>query len=331
MPLAALERLYIIDQQIASGNFPNTNVLVESLKRASERLECKPASVATVSRDIAFMRDRLYAPIEYDHLKNGYYYTEKTFRLPGVFTSADDLLALSMAKNILSIYRNTPIYDAAHHLLENITMPLSAEGNADWYESRIVVPQVPTAPVSPDIWNIITSALKENRVVTFDYLGVYDDNYKSRRVRPYQLLFDTGVWYLYGFAEERKGIRMFSLSRIKNLRLTKDRFILPVDFDYRASNSGSYFGVFAGQKKYRFKIAVYNYSVPWVKDRQWADDQKIKDDDDGIIISFTSTQFDKVMQWVLSCGCNARPLEPELLVNYWYNEIAEMQKMTGKK
>jgi len=27
---------------------------------------------------------------------------------------------------------------------------------------------------------------------------------KKRRVYPYQLLFDSGVWYLYGFAEERQ-------------------------------------------------------------------------------------------------------------------------------
>ena len=77
LPLAALERLYVIDREIASGRYPNTNELVESIKRASERAECKTASMATVSRDIEFMRSRLYAPIEYDAYKRGYYYMEK--------------------------------------------------------------------------------------------------------------------------------------------------------------------------------------------------------------------------------------------------------------
>ena len=85
LPLSALERLYVIDREIASGKYPNTNDLVECLIHASG--ECKPASIATVGRDIQFMRDRLGAPIEYDSFKRGFYYTQKGFRLPGIFTS----------------------------------------------------------------------------------------------------------------------------------------------------------------------------------------------------------------------------------------------------
>ena len=245
------------------------------------------------------------------------------------FSGADELLALSMAKNILALYRDTPVYDAARNLLDSITAPLAAENSSGWYDSRIVIPQMPTAPVPAGDWNLITTALRENRLISFEYLGSYDDDYKPRRVRPYQLLFDTGVWYLYGYAEERKDTRIFSLCRIKNIVFTKDHFPLPKDFDYRTGNADSFFGVFAGQKKHWFKIFFNDYSVVWVKDRQWALDQKIVESDNGVIISFTSTQFDKVVEWVLSRGCTARPLEPELLVNVWRSNIDEMKKMAG--
>jgi predicted DNA-binding transcriptional regulator YafY len=322
LPKSALARLYFIDRQIASGKYPNTAYLAK---------KWEGISVSTISRDIDFMRDRLNAPIEYDALHRGYYYSKPNYRIPMGFSGADELLALSMTKNILAMYRDTPIYDAAHHLLDSITAPLAAEGNSNWYENRIVVPRIPTAPVTADVWNIITTALRENRVLTFEYQGAYDDNYKLRRVRPYQLLFDSGLWYLYGFAEERKDIRVFSLCRIKNIVLTKDRFILPKDFDYRTGNADSFFGVFAGQKRHRFKIAFYDYSVVWVKDRQWAADQKIAETEDGVVVTFTSTQFGKVAEWVLSRGCTARPLEPESLVNVWRTNIEEMQKMTRLK
>jgi predicted DNA-binding transcriptional regulator YafY len=325
-PKSALARLYLIDQQIASGKYPNTKYLVEYLRNPWGK-----TSVSTISRDIDFMRDRLNAPIEYDALHRGYYYSKLNYRIPLGFSGADELLALGMVKNILALYRNTPIYNAAHHLLDSITAPLASEGNSNWYESRIVVPQTPSAPVAPDVWTLITTALRENRVLTFEYQGAYDEGYKSRRVRPYQLLFDSGLWYLYGFAEERKGIRLFSLCRIKNTALTKDHFPLPKDFDYRAGNADSFFGVFAGQKRHRFKIAFYDYSVVWVKDRQWAADQKIAETEDGVTVTFTSTQFDKVVEWVLSRGCTARPLEPELLVNVWRNNIEEMQKTARLK
>jgi predicted DNA-binding transcriptional regulator YafY len=318
IPKSALARLYFIDQQIASGTYPNTGYLAKKWENIS---------ISTISRDIEFMKDRLNAPIEYDALHRGYYYSEPNFRIPMGFSGADELLALGMAKNILTLYKDTPIYDAARHLLDSIIAPLTAEGNSDWYESRIVVPQVPSAPIPPDVWDPVTTALRENRVLSFEYQGAYDEGYKSRRVRPYQLLFDTGLWYLYGFAEERKGIRIFSLCRMKNIVLEKDHFLLPKDFDYRAGSGGSHFGVFAGQKKHRFKIAFYDYSVTWVMDRQWADDQKIAETEDGIIVTFTSTQFEKVTEWVLSRGCSARPLEPELLVNTWQSHIEDMRKM----
>jgi predicted DNA-binding transcriptional regulator YafY len=322
IPKSAMARLYFIDKEIASGKFPNTGYLAK---------KWEGISISTISRDIDFMKDRLNAPIEYDALHRGYFYSEPQYRIPMGFSGADELLALGMAKNILTMYKDTPIYDAAHHLLNSIIAPLAAEGNSDWYESRIVVPQVPSAPIPPEVWNPVTTALRENRVLTFEYQGAYDEDYKSRCVRPYQLLFDTGLWYLYGFAEERNGIRIFSLRRMKNIVRTKDHFLLPKDFDYRAGISGSHFGVFAGQKKYRFKIAFYDYSVTWVTDRQWADDQKTTETKDGIIITFTSSQFEKVLEWVLSRGCTARPLEPELLVNVWQSNIEEMRKMTRGK
>jgi len=322
IPKSALARLYFLDQQIASGKYPNTSYLAK---------KWEGISLSTISRDIAFMKDRLNAPIEYDALRRGYYYSEPNYRIPMGFSGADELLALGMAKNILALYRDTPIYNAARHLLDSIIAPLAAKDNSSWYENRIVVPQVPSSPVLPDVWNLVTTALKENRVLVFDYLGTYDEDYLPRRVQPYQLLFDTGLWYLYGYAEERKEIRVFSLCRMKNIALVKEHFSLPKDFDYRAGIGGSHFGIFAGQKRHHFKIAFYEDSVVWVKDRQWADDQKIIETKEGIIISFTSTQFDKVVEWVLSRGSSARPLEPDFLIEVWRNNIDEMRKLAEEK
>jgi hypothetical protein len=74
---------------------------------------------------------------------------------------------------------------------------------------------------------------------------------------------------------------------------------------------------FTGAEKYRFSVAFYAESVLWVKERKWAADQIIQENDDGVTITFTSTQYDKVLGWVLSHGCRALPLEPERLVKDW--------------
>ncbi|MDR2662821.1 MAG: WYL domain-containing protein [Treponema sp.] len=239
------------------------------------------------------------------------------------------MLALGMVKSLITLYRDTPLYPAGRELLDTITASLSAgEGpGKPWYEDRIVVPPVAAAPVSGKLWDTVIAGLRENRVIAFEYLGLNDEKYISRRVRPYQLLFDNGLWFLYGYAEERRALRIFSLPRIQNTLLTGDFFKLPAGFDYRNTNGDSRFGIFTGGRKQRYRIALYEEAVPWAMDRQWAADQRIETKDGQCTISFSSAQLNKVLEWVLSQGCAAKPLEPEELVDAWKNNVREMGKM----
>jgi hypothetical protein len=139
------------------------------------------------------------------------------------------------------------------------------------------------------IWEPIITGLRENRVIAFEYCGIWDEGYKPRRVRPCQLLFDNGVWYRYGYAEERKTIRMFSLPRMRNAAVASETFALPRDFDYRLKSDDSYFGVFAGAEPQQFAIAFYDESAVWVRERQWAADQDIEETDDDVVVYFSST------------------------------------------
>ncbi|GHV02374.1 hypothetical protein FACS189485_02620 [Spirochaetia bacterium] len=319
IPRATLARIYSIERQIASGKYPNVNDL-------AKKYEC---GTATIYRDIGYMRNMLNAPIEYDAKERGWYFSEKGFRLPARYAAANDMLALGMAKSLLELYKNTPLYDSAKRLLEEITAPLSQDDTAeteksDWFERRIIVPSVASAQVKPEIWEVITTGLRDNRIITFDYKGTQDADHNTRLVRPYQLLFDTGVWYLYGYSEEREATRLFSLQRMKNASLTNETFKLPQDFDYTAKNNSSYFGIFEG-KKQNYRIQFSNDVLPEIEERQWTDDQKIEDTgDEYFVLSFSSTQFYKVLAWVLSFGCSAAPEEPAYLVEAWEWHIREL-------
>jgi len=317
IPRTALPRFFKIDSAIASGKFPNSNDLAEICE----------TSVSTISRDIEFMRSQLDAPIEYDSYNMGYYYSKKTYRLPASFTGAEDILALNMAKSLLTLYRETPIFDAANNLLASITAPLAAEGNSDWLENRIVVPKIASVKVKPEIWDAIVSALKKNRVITFQYKGIWDEEYQERSAHPYQLLFNNGAWYLYAFAEERKDRRIFSIARMQNVCLAKESFILPKNFRYSDAVGESYFGVYIGDEKFTFVIDCYDEAAIFATERIWADDQKITEIKGGVTIEFTSTQFDKVLRWVISNGSNAVPRKPKQLVSEWKRKVSEIYKV----
>jgi predicted DNA-binding transcriptional regulator YafY len=315
-PKTALARIYFIDRELAAGKYPNTG----SLAKAYE------TGTATISRDIEFMRDRLNAPIEYAFKRKGYYYAEKSFRLPAAFGSADALMALGMAKTLLSLYRNTPIYNAAKNLMESVTAPLGEAKNSRWYENRIIVPAVPSVQFPPEIWQCVCEGLRKNRVLNFEYPVTRKSGHTPPHVRPYQLLFDNGAWYLYAYSKEAHGVRMYSLSRIRNVTLEDETFKFPTSANFLTRLGGSYFGAYSSEKKLRYRIAFFNDGAMRIKERLWAADQRIKETKDGVMLSFTSTQYGKVLELVLSNGRDALPLEPAELVKDWRDNIRDMQR-----
>ena len=326
IPRTALARIYYIDREIAAGKYPNTSTLARDYETGT----------ATISRDIEYMRDMLAAPIEYDYTRKGYYYTEKTFRLPGVFASAEDMLALGMARSLLSLYRDTPVYAAARNLLDSIAAPLDKPGapaagaGNRWYEDRIITPPVPSISIVPDVWRIICEGLRENRVLCFDYRAVWKGAYRPRVVRPCQLLFDNGAWYLYGVSEvqggRRDSFKMFALARIRNITLTEKRFTLPKNWDYCGHMKGSFLGVYTDDKKRRFRIAFYNDAALRIQERRWAAGQRVTETPGGLTLEFTSAQYGKVLELVLASGGDALPLEPPELVADWQENLRSALK-----
>jgi predicted DNA-binding transcriptional regulator YafY len=316
IPKTALPRIYFIDREIASGKYPNTRTLAETYETGT----------ATISRDIEFMRDMMNAPIEYDFKRKGYYYTEKTFRLPAAFGSVEDIAAMGMAKTLLSLYRNTPIYNAAKELMESVTAPLGEAENSRWYEERIVVPPIPSVQFPPEIWQCVCEGLRKNRALGFEYRSTWDSGYSPRRVHPYQLLFDNGAWYLYAYSKKGRGMRMYSLSRIKDIKLEDETFNYPASADFSARLDGSYFGAYSSEKKFRFRIAFFNDGAMRVKERLWTADQHIEETNNGVILKFTSSQYGKVLELVLSNGKDAVPLAPAELVQDWRDNLWGMRK-----
>jgi predicted DNA-binding transcriptional regulator YafY len=70
--MSLLERVYSFHQDLLQQRYPNATILVDRFE----------VSLATARRDIAYLRDRLMAPLAFDNRKNGFYYTEDDFSLP---------------------------------------------------------------------------------------------------------------------------------------------------------------------------------------------------------------------------------------------------------
>ncbi|MBQ9238956.1 MAG: WYL domain-containing protein [Treponema sp.] len=80
-------------------------------------------------------------------------------------------------------------------------------------------------------WNASQDALNQNRILQFDYTDCWGKQTEQRRLRPYQLVLDDGVRYLFGFDELRQAERIFSSIRMRNAVVSDFvSFIMPPDF-----------------------------------------------------------------------------------------------------
>ena len=69
----------------------------------------------------------------------------------------------------------------------------------------------------------LKKAIFERRIAKFDYYGMSGEK-TQRSVEPMQLWFKSRAWYLKGYCLKRRDIRLFKLSRIKNLVITDVNF-----------------------------------------------------------------------------------------------------------
>lgn len=314
-----LERLSKIHTKIKSGCYPNTHQLAYD----------NEVSVPTISRDIEFLRDRFEAPIEYDAAHRGYYYS-KNFDMPLNMVSQKDLLTLSLTKQLLSQYEGSPIYKEISSIISMLS-DSQGIGKSDFLK-RVAPPPLPKAVMNEDAWNIVIECLQENSVIKFDYNGRWRIETTHRMLRPYQVLLQEGMYFLFGFDENadggKGGERLFNLSRMKNLENTGRTFELPEDFEFASRCGGGRFGAFKEAEKVKYEIDFYDDARQFVKDCIWADDQEFFDIDEENIttIKFSSSQSTKVLEWVLSQGMRAKPIAPESFVERWKQELRGMLK-----
>lgn len=72
---------------------------------------------------------------------------------------------------------------------------------------------------------IIKVALQENKLLTFEYADSHG-NKTVRTIEPYQLLLKDSHWYLHGYCQLRYDYRLFKISRMSNLEIQQETFVL---------------------------------------------------------------------------------------------------------
>jgi proteasome accessory factor BC len=213
--------------------------------------------------------------------------------LDGEFAYAEPL---RLALQQISWGRPSPLGSAEQH-----TVALGITGSAGGHELSQRLSKVETA-------------IFRRKTIVFDYYTMERDELGARKVDPYQLLFQSGQFYLVGYAHERKAIRVFRLSRMRGkvgyATKAEHDFQRPADFDPHA---------YANRIDWQFGEPVGTAEV-WIGRRiAWQIERHFGrygemhpgEEDEGDRIFLTPyANARQLIAWVLGLGERARIIAP---------------------
>jgi proteasome accessory factor C len=229
--------------------------------------------------------------------------------LDGEFAYAEPL---RLALQQIAWGRPSPLSTAEQH-----TVALGLTGSAGGHELSQRLAKIETA-------------IFRRKTIVFDYYTMERDELGTRRVDPYQLLYQGGQFYVVGRSHERGAIRVFRLSRIRGkvgyATKAEHDFQRPADFDPRAYASriqwqfGDPIGTaelwISGRIAWQIERHFGRYGEMRDADQDGAagTDATGDEDDGGAKLFVTSyANARQLIAWVLGLGENARLIGPREL------------------
>ena len=146
------------------------------------------------------------------------------YKIDKKFFSSDDLSALLMGLSGLSdMIRGDELVHALAKVKSFIPADRAKEIELKANQIRIdLSPWTGSRKIQP-YFEMIKSALQENKLLTFEYIA-HCGNKTARSIEPYQLVLKGSHWYLQGYCRKRNDFRLFRLSRMSNLQMQEEMF-----------------------------------------------------------------------------------------------------------
>ena len=243
-----------------------------------------------------------------------FFYSEETKK---------NIALVASLRGLLQQYKGTPLFDSVTKLIYFL-LPAVAKKDAVLSSGRVVVSPQMEFDINVRNWDRVYQAIQKNQKVRFRYTKSYTNQEIQRVICPYQLILENGSVYVWAYSDWVDDIFMYDLNFMADVVVLNEKFDLPENFDINNYSGGGRLGAFAGDKVEKFKIRFTGYAKEWIKNHKWADDQTFTEDEESTTIAFSSSQFEKVFESMLSWGRQAEPLAPARLVKRWKEEILAM-------
>ena len=313
-------RLFQVAEFIKTNYYPNVPKL------------CKEFSVSrsTMMRDIEFLQTRYNAPIEYDYINRGYYYTDPTYTIQSIMLSEGELFTVATIMPLMEQYKNTPLESTFKSIMTKMIemLPNKVEVDTTFSSRDVQFIKDPLPEISETTFNSVFEAIRTSRTLEFNYRSISKQTYTRRQFDPYKVLCQKGNWYVIGYCYLHERINVYSLSRMKDVEITKEKFEVRPDFKLEKFIDPD-FGIWHNDEKPKKIELVFNSSInTYILERTWHVNQKCKQEKDGsVYLSFMSNQLQETLHWVMSFGSKVQVLNPPELIEMVKEEIKGLKKL----
>lgn len=313
------ERFHLIDQLLLRRKLVTRQELLDELE----------VSLATLKRDLEYMRDRLGSPIAWNPERRGYEYRSKDGQspvpLPGLWFSPSEIEALLTMHAMLD--------DLQPGLLGPHVEPLRArlealleEGKVEASEVRKRVKMLPQAArsLAPGVFETVAAATLKRRRLVIRYGARSTGETTGRTISPQRLVHYRDNWYVDAWCHLRNGLRKFAIDAIAGAELTDER-AKAVDLREVEREFNSGYGIFGGTKVSWAKLRFAPARARWVAQERWHPDQRGRAEADGsYVLEVPYTDARELLMDILKFGSEVEVLGPAPLAAAVAGEVRRM-------
>jgi len=175
----------------------------------------------------------------------------------------------------------------------------------------------------------IQQAITDNYRLTLSYQRPGKSKTSLEIVDPYHIFFKRRALYMEGYSWSENGIRVYRLSRIKEVSFKSRGFSIRSGYDFGRRYRNA-FSVFPGETTEHVVVHFGRRIRPYIEESVWHHSQKITPEKDGSIrFEVDVAEPREVLWWGLSWGAEAEILEPDWLRRESREEIERMKHLYG--
>ena len=291
-------------------------------------------SLATLKRDIQYLRDRLNAPIIWDRDAGGYRYEKNSapagsqFELPGLWFNASEIHALLTMQHLLATLDQSGLLGPhIQPLMARLNGLLGSADNAgEEIRKRVRIIGAGARRKQLHHFEKVGSALLQRKRLLITYRSRGKNEVTEREISPQRLVHYRENWYLDAWCHLRRELRSFAVDSILKADLLHTT-TKPVSEKTLDDILGTGYGIFSGKKVQWAKLKFNAERARWVSQEQWHPKQKSKMEADGsYLLEIPYSDDRELIMDILRHGAAVDVLGPAKLRERVVEHVQKMQQ-----